>query len=499
MTLRGWLCALFVLLAPGLSLGQEPKILYVGVQQLPEFLSPATACTNAEQQAIELLFQALVRAEQEPGIGQRYYPELAAELPAVVPLGREYRLADAAKWSDGNRVLAVDVRHTVDLLRAARRAPLIDEARVGKDAYHVTLALEKTYFDPLSVMSFKVLPRGLARLDDEKFARSPVGSGPYTFAGKSKDKKREIVRFVASKHYPWPLGKPGIDEIRFYVPKDASADLARGTLHLVLDAEVEGDEVLRLPARRVFFLAVNQRRPFLQNRALRRCLALAIDRAAIVKSVFGDSKGNRALNGPFLGDSWAANPELAPLFNAASAAALAVKAKESLGGNTLSLKYPEGDGRIERACQAIRDQVKEHTGIELKLLPLPAHQLRADMVDKHDYDLAYWHHDYVNEACVAWPLFDPAAMGPGGSNFLGVNDSDIRQQFAVMHGTREFRRVQAAARLIHDLVHERLPLIPLWQLDMAVAISPRVKTFPEPARLDPLRIFQHVDRWSLSR
>src|SRR5262249_4188441 len=44
---------------------QERKypILFVGVRELPQYFSPATAATDTERQAVELLFESLVRPE----------------------------------------------------------------------------------------------------------------------------------------------------------------------------------------------------------------------------------------------------------------------------------------------------------------------------------------------------------------------------------------------------------------------------------------------------
>src|SRR5262249_8360129 len=52
--------------------GKDPgPILYVGVRSLPEFLSPATAWTDAERQAVELLFESLVTVGTDPSLGER--------------------------------------------------------------------------------------------------------------------------------------------------------------------------------------------------------------------------------------------------------------------------------------------------------------------------------------------------------------------------------------------------------------------------------------------
>src|SRR5208337_3845189 len=62
-----------------LRFGSSPPLL-VGVAELPQQMSPALAFTASEKQAVELMFESLVRLT-EGDAGPRYVPELAAELP----------------------------------------------------------------------------------------------------------------------------------------------------------------------------------------------------------------------------------------------------------------------------------------------------------------------------------------------------------------------------------------------------------------------------------
>src|SRR5262249_424627 len=93
-------------------------VLYVGVRALPEFLSPGLAQTHAERQAVDLLFEGLVRGTYDERLGQRFVPQLAAGAPEVLPRGRRLHLERTASWSNGERVTKEDVRDTVLLLKA---------------------------------------------------------------------------------------------------------------------------------------------------------------------------------------------------------------------------------------------------------------------------------------------------------------------------------------------------------------------------------------------
>src|SRR5262249_5355107 len=129
-----------------LKLNNQYPVLYDGVPELPDYLSPAKALTDTERQAVELLFESLVRLPYSPATGERYEPILAVDLPRLVPLGRQFQLIRNAYWSNGQPVTATDVRHTVKLLsdrkwsgRSAGWADLMEEsAHTGGDAFQIS-------------------------------------------------------------------------------------------------------------------------------------------------------------------------------------------------------------------------------------------------------------------------------------------------------------------------------------------------------------------------
>jgi peptide/nickel transport system substrate-binding protein len=501
-------------------------VLYVGVRSLPEFLSPATAWTDPERQAVELLFEGLVRAEADEGLGERFVPVLAQALPRAAPLSRQFRLAADARWSDGRPVTSADVRHTAQLLkskdlpgRSSEWTRLLHEPRVGDDPLQVDFRLEQGYLEPLALLTFPVLPqrfadRELRRADDPDFARAPVGSGPYQYRGRRKADGRACAVFAANPRYARAdrPGMPFIREIRFYAPAVPAADFRAPArpLHLLDDVLPEqaaaltkaGAGVRPLPGRRVHFLAVNHRVPALARLEVRQALAHAINRDEILK---GEPFRNKdlpdmhvPLNGPFPAGSWACDPKLKPdPYNfdvAKSKARKAVPAGEKL---ELSLKYPDDDPRAEAACEAIREQVEKlETGLRLRPEKLAPHKLRSAL-DRRDYELAYHHHDYASEVYWLWPLFDPrpAALAAGGPNYLGFADPDLEKLFKRALGHRQFAEVQKWTQEIHAHLFDQMPLIPLWQLHRLVAVHPDLA----PVGLEAPRLFTHAAAWQLKK
>ncbi len=512
------------------KLNKDRPTLGVGVRELPEYFSPATAVIDSEKQAVELIFESLVEAHDSIG-GQSYEPALAVELPRLNARGREFRIDRDAHWSTGERVTADDVRGTVQLFGRAQTAghgslwsDMIEPPSAGRDPLAVTLDLRQGYVDPLSLMTFKILPSSanLDRSSDPKFAKNPVGSGPYQVADAARlQAEQGSVVFIASPSYHRTRkpAMPFIHEIRFYQTRDAVADFAHGRLHLFLDvsakqaAELQRGEngligtvtVQTMRNRRVNFLAVNHRRQPLQNTALRKAIAHSINRSLILQECFrGESKAggelpHRPLNGPYPPDSWACDPSVpADPWNAALASKEAEGVRQSLRKVRLTLKYPDGDEAVKDACTRIRDQVQSATGFEIVLVPRTRRELHKDVELEHDYDLAYYSYDYPSEAYCLWPLFNPdsRARERGGSNFLGYhNDGSMESWFHRALGHREFAKVRECTHKIHAEMWAKMPLIPLWQLDTVVAVHKDLT----PVRMDPLLIFTDVERWKLGR
>ncbi|OAI54031.1 hypothetical protein AYO44_03880 [Planctomycetaceae bacterium SCGC AG-212-F19] len=522
---------------------QLDSILFVGVPELPTFLSPALAGTDTERQALELIFESLVRLVPDAAVGQAYEPVLAAGMPRLLPLGRQVQLVSDARWyreaagSDkavDEPLTGTDVWKMLDRFQkhpehSRAYSDLVADTTL-EDALKLRVKWSQGFVNPLALLTFKVLPANhVDKLDDPAFAQRPIGSGPYMYVGREKDVRAgvEYAVFRANPKYAVRAGKagqPAIREIHFYSVqgRELRADFKHDRLphlHLLLDVDAQTATELTsapaglnrvkvqvLPSRRVHFLAVNQRQAILQEEPLRRALAAAIDRETILNQCFRDTsiegpKLHKVLNGPYPADSWACcNPKelRAGVFDPDKARSWAKQAKAE--GRTLELKYPAGRPEVAKACAAIRDQVKEHTGIVLNLVPCSTAELRQAVEIDHKYQLAYYHWDHADDSYWLKPLFDPEAAGPGGPNFMGVpHDATLANLFRELMRHRDFGDVQRLTHRIHQHLDSTMPLVPLWQLDVRLALHDQLKIIPAADRLDPLAVFSNTARWKLEK
>ncbi len=498
------------------------RTLVVGVPSLPTQLSPATAATEVELQSLGLLFDALYHAEVQAPVGRRYRPQLAADLPANTGLTASITLRRDVYWSSGERVTAADLRHTALLMnkedapaRSALWRDFLDIPRLDGNALQLNISRRQGLLDPLAPLTFYVLPqyyRGqqLQRADDADFALAPLGSGPFQYVGRQKDGGKTFAHFQANPH-DLRHAVSHVRALRMVAFRDPRKDLLKPLPELILDAPTDQLAALKelgyaeAPVRdngSVYCLAVNQRKPALASTAVRRALALGLDRQALLNRHFRfGTKHHATSNGLFPRESWAACPAPrvpAELYDADLARSFARKAKTEIAQLEWTLKYPAGNPRVQAACVEMASAIAalfQEAGVKASVsaIPLPPSQLRKAL-DERDYDLLYMCMERCDDPVRLALLFDPSAdaLRAGGSNFLGSDDVKLQELVHAALKHRQFSVAQAGMHAVHGYLNETMPIIPLWQLDLHVLARPALSL---PA-LDS-GVFARIHEWRL--
>ncbi|MFO0928163.1 MAG: ABC transporter substrate-binding protein [Gemmataceae bacterium] len=529
-----------------LGTDQSYRILRVAVRDLPRYLSPAWATTDAELRAVELLFESLVVSSADERGALSYRTQLAEGRPQVIPLGREFKLPRQGYWSDGKPLTVGDLRFTVAQQqegkgtgRSAGWGELLDRLQVEGDPFRLKLRLKQGFLDPLAPMAFKVLPaRSRPHPASKEFAQQPISSGPFVYDAGEPGAKRDGVTFRANPYYAARADKgglPRIREVRFVTVapekakdgkettpaahllkafKDRTIDLAADlTAREAAELAKAGFEVplpsAKTPNRRVSFLAVNHRKPPLANADLRVALARAIPRETILDAHFRADLGrkvHKALNGPYPAGSWACDPTLVSRTDRTSLDPhdpdlARTKWKQaltrlSLRDLRLSLKYPSGDSTLKAALEAMAKAMEQTLpGLTVALEERTPYELREDVEETHSYELAYYHYDFPDQAYWLHPLLGPAGRN-GAENYLGYTGPLVSRIQAAMT-VRNFVAVRDYAQAIHrQLLEAEMPLIPLWQLDPLYAY-PRGELELPP--IDPQALFTQVEEWRVLR
>ena len=437
-----------------------PRTLVVGTRVEPRTLNPIAITASEGHQIAGLVFLKLLE-EQDDFMSFR--PQLA-ESWTVSPDGLDvtFVLRADARWSDGVPVTADDVRFTwevhTDTVVAWPSASIKAKIRdvEVRDARTVVFHYREHYlYQVMDANDGVILPRHILGrvsrrgLKNDPFGRSPVGNGPYRLA---RWESGQYIKLEANPHY---FGAPPVvaPVIFKFVPDAVTlvAQLKAGEIDL-LESVQAGDlapirasrpdvEILTVPSRRMSFIAWNTLRTPFDDREVRRALTTGIDRAELIRAVWGGYA--QECTSPIVPLLWAFDPTIQALpFDPALARA-------QLGAR--GFKDTDGDGILERngrpfeiellvndaqnrvdVATIVQAQLKRAgVKVNLRVLEFGAYQER---VLAADFDAAFveWK---VQTKVDLTSMFHSASKRPKGFNFGGyanpVVDRLIEEALAI--------------------------------------------------------------------
>jgi peptide/nickel transport system substrate-binding protein len=218
------------------------------------------------------------------------------------------RLRDDVFWHDGERVTSEDVVFTFEMAKNPESASLLESAYLTMvsgasviDANTVRFDFVAPHSQPMDAFWWAPVPRHLldgvapAQLAQHGFNRNPVGSGPFRFV--SWDSGQQVT-LEANDRFPEALGgRPMLDRIVFRIVPESTTrltELLTGAVDLnytVLPDEaqqVDQQRNVRLnhyPSREFLYVGWNNEREPFQDPRVRRALAHAIDRDALIEAL----------------------------------------------------------------------------------------------------------------------------------------------------------------------------------------------------------------------
>ncbi len=271
-------------------------------------------------------------------------------------------------WHDGRPFSAADVTFTLALAGDAQgpspyRFDLADISQVtAPDDETVSVTLKQAGCDALyAVGRVPILPRHLLpgeALAEAAFNRQPVGTGPFVLGAREAD-----GRLVLRANDDYWAGRPLLDGWSYQPMPDVSAlqqAVNSGQAHLVrlpdgLEAAwlPETWRLVAYPADRWYFLALNNAHTALGDAAVRRALALALDRQRLLEVAL-DGQGV-LFEAPWLADHWVlAGASFAPLAYAPERAGQLL--------NQAGWRDSDGDGLLDRAGEPLSLRISANVG-----------------------------------------------------------------------------------------------------------------------------------------
>ncbi len=279
----------------------------------PDILLPPLTMSGQGLQVVDAVFDRLGQPSEAAG-ADSVLPSLASAWTwSADSLSIDFTINAKAKWHDGRAVMANDVRFTwaayVDSTLASPNAQgLLNIDSISVSSPQVARVwFKRRNSDQLAdaALQMRILPQHLldsiprTRWRTADFARHPIGSGRFRFANWQSGTRLEVV--ADSSNY---RGRPNLDRVIWTISPDpaaASMRLFAGDADFLEnvrpDAAAEFGQhtdvaLLKSPALVYGFVQFNLRRwnnsphPLFGDRALRRALSMAVDRASAVQSVF---------------------------------------------------------------------------------------------------------------------------------------------------------------------------------------------------------------------
>jgi peptide/nickel transport system substrate-binding protein len=428
--------------------------------------------------------------------------DLAERVERESDLRYRVHIRPGLAFADGSALDADDVVATFRAITDARvksryRSSYARLRSVSReDAQTVLFELSEPHATFITDLELPVL-----RSEDAFAARSaehlPVASGPYRLRSRS----RAALALTHNPHYAGLRGAPPRHpELRFVVVRDdnvralrmlaGAGDLAQSVLPSLLLPLFEQHPSLRVrtaPGAGTTYLAINLEDSDLSDLRLRRAIAHAIDRRALIHHKLG---GRASLASSWLPEGHWAHAADTPVygFDPSRARALLREAgRAALGPVTLRTSSDRSVVSLARAIAAMLAEV----GIEVEVRPSETASLLGDLA-RGRFRLALMQVPEVFEPNVlTWFFASDHIPEPGvreGGNRFRLRSPELDNALELGRRTNDLEARKAAYRSAQHILARELPMIPLWHEHVVAVVSARLPDYrvPRDARFGSL-------------
>jgi peptide/nickel transport system substrate-binding protein len=268
----------------------------VALETGPLSFDPRSLTDQASWRVQDVVFNGLLRK----GEGGELVPDLAEEVASEGARIWRFRLRQGVRFHDGRPFTSRDVAFTFRSLMdpafvSSKKEPLrAVESIETPGPYEVLFRLREANASFPVQLLLGILPEGTTA----EAARShPIGTGPYRFVEYRPDDRVVFERWNGTFSE-----KAKIPHLVYRIIPDATTralELLRGSLHLSIN-NLPPDLLPRLagspkvavtirPGANYAYIAFNLRDAVLGKREVRRALALALDREALVHGLWRDT------------------------------------------------------------------------------------------------------------------------------------------------------------------------------------------------------------------
>lgn len=495
---------LFVVLAAALAFNpataSAEKVLYA-VGDPNEFgvttFNPITV--ELAHDAMRLIFDRLV----EWGVDGKFYPGLAKSWQVSDDgLTWDIKLKEGVKFHDGSPFTAEVVKWFFEQMPdgpSGYMVAAIDTMEI-KDDHNLILHLKHPEPNMLFNMSqsFMAIPSMAAcqKYGEDFGTKYVVGSGPYKFDSWLPGDKLVLVKNPDYTWGPTPLvqnpGPAKIDRIEFRDIKEESTrflELMTGKLDIVCTIptmfikKIEQNpntRIVRMPGSVLFHMVMNTQSPPLDNRLVRKGIALAVDQKSITENVFQNA-GQPAYT--YLISSLPANDvpeEYLIRYDPEGAKAALEEAGWKMGpdgirvdkdGKKLELTlWSKNESSYRRVSEVAQAQLAK-VGVDAKITLLDPSTIRTQL-RKGEQQLVVRSYSWENADILEWFL-NSKRLGYPNAAMWHDNESDYLMQKAMTRSRTMEERIQNF-KDYHSYVLSQYIWAPIYMPDQLYAVGSRL-------------------------
>jgi peptide/nickel transport system substrate-binding protein len=345
-------------------------------------------------------------------------------------------LRKGVTFSNGDPLTAADVKFSLD-----------EDTKTGDDGWGyinsaidtvtatddstITIKLKYAWaplLADLSLFSNGIIPNNYGGKTADEFYQAPVGTGPFVWGSWTKG---QSVKVTANKDY-WG-NKPHLDGVTWTVVADDNTrklQLQGGQIDIDDTPDWSSFQSLKdapginaqtFKSTYEEYVTFNQQRPPFQDVHVRRAIAYAIDRKAILKSVlFGNGTVADSLLSP--GTPFYDKDNGAPTFDMAKAKQEMAQSSTPKGFSTTML-INSGRPNESSIGQIMQSELKE-LGIDVQIKQLdPTAEKQARLKSDFDMTVQAWTMDIPDPD--EWTSFAVDPNGGSHSSFSYYNNADV--------------------------------------------------------------------------
>jgi len=488
---KGWAIARALALCAALAIGcgrpvpPPARYLQVDIETSPTSTDPRFATDAISSRIMELVFDSMVKIDRNG----RLVGDLAESIERPDETRIIFHLKSGMRFSDGRELTSRDVKFTYDSIldrwsASPKRAGLEQLKSIEiPDEHTVVITTVRPYAPALEMGTYGIVPAGTP-LPHGSLAVSPPGTGAFMMTKYLRD---DSVWLRRNPYRPVPANSP--EGIVFRIVPDGTVralELAEGLCDVApnnIDPEVLSYLIsnpdLRLneaPGTSYVYLLFNFRNPQLRDLRVRRAIAYAIDRAAIVVCFLRATA--RIATGMLAPENWAYDAKVRSYgYDPEMARRLLDEAGYHADRNGVrDLKFiykttPE-NGQLAEVLQAMLRRV----GIRVEIRSNEWATFYSDLANGN-FDLASMRWIGINDPNHYYLTFDSLMVPPRGLNRGAYSNPEMDALVEAGMSTIEAASRRAVYAQVQRLAADDLPYVSLWWLQNVTVLNRAVVGF----------------------